>query len=66
MRPIIKVKKAGKIRIRYNQVSHLTQDTTWEINKNIRNKSQGVRPFPAGEYKAAMKGRENMTNTKHK
>ena len=27
-------KKGGKIRNRYNQVPHLTQDTTWESDKN--------------------------------
>ena len=47
----------SKIRIRYNQVPHLTQDTEWESNKNtinIINKSQEVSPFPAGDHKAAM------------
>ena len=29
-----KVRKAAKIRNRYNQVPHLTQDTTWESDKN--------------------------------
>ena len=29
-----KVRKGAKIRNRYNQVPHLTQDTTWESNKN--------------------------------
>ena len=36
------------IRKRYNQVPNLTQDTTWESNKNtinITNKSQGVRQW---------------------
>ena len=28
-----KVRKMPKIRKRYNQVPHLTQDTTWESNK---------------------------------
>ena len=38
-----KVRTAGKIRNQYNQVPHLTQDTTWESDKpqlNITNKSQ--------------------------
>ena len=41
---LIKVRKAAKIRNRYNQVPHLTQDTTWERDKNtnITNKSQEV------------------------
>ena len=29
-----KVRKVAKIRNRYNQVPHLTQDTTWESDKN--------------------------------
>ena len=42
----------AKIRKRYNQIPHPTQDTKWESNKNtihITNKSQEVSPFPAGE-----------------
>ena len=61
--------KNGEIRSRYNQVLHLTQDTTWESDKtqvNITNKSQEVNPFPAGDHKAAMNRRESMTNTLHK
>ena len=45
-----KIRKAEKIRNRYNQVPQLTQDTTWESDKNqlnITNKSQEVSPFPA-------------------
>ena len=33
----LKVRKTAKIRKRYNQVPHLTQDTTWESNKNTIN-----------------------------
>ena len=65
----IKVRKMAKIRKRYNQVPHLTQDTTCEINKdtiNITNNSQEVSPFQAGDHKAAMNRRESMTNTRHK
>ena len=32
----IKVRKKAKIRKRYNEVPHLTQDTTWESNKNTK------------------------------
>ena len=56
----MKVRKTAKIRKRYNQVPHLTQDTTWESNKNtinITNKSQEASPFPAGDHKAAMNRR---------
>ena len=38
-----KVRKAAKIKYRYNQVPHLTQDTTWESDKiqlNITNESR--------------------------
>ena len=64
-----KVRKAAKIRQRYNQVPHLNQDTTWESDKNtinITTKSQEVSPFPTGDHEAAMNRRENMRNTRHK
>ena len=63
----LKVGTSAKIRKRYNQVPHLTQHTTWESNKNtinITNKSQDVSLFPSGGHKAAMNGRESMTNTR--
>ena len=44
------VKKAAKIRNRYNQVPHLTQDTTWESDKNtFKHHKQDPRgqPFPS-------------------
>ena len=48
---IIKVRKRTKIRKRFNQVPHLTQDTTWESNKNIPCISQTIiaitLPLPA-------------------
>ena len=52
-----KVRKTARIRNRYNQVPHLSQDTIWEnykITINITNKSQEVSPFPSGDHKAAM------------
>ena len=61
-----KVRKAAKIRNRYNQVPHLTQDTTWESVKtqlNITIKSQKGSPFPADDNKAAINKRESMNNT---
>ena len=36
----IEVRKTAKIRKRYNQVQHLTQDTTWEINKKYNKHHQ--------------------------
>ena len=50
--------KEAKIRNQYNQVPHLTQDTTWESDKNtIKHniqESQEVSPFPAGDHEAAI------------
>ena len=66
----IKVRKKAKIRNEYNQVPHLTQDTTWESDKNTRKhliqESQEVSPFPAGDHKAATNRQDSMTDTKHK
>ena len=45
-----KVRKAVKIRIRYNQVPHLTQDTTWKSDNNtIKHHKQEPKgqPFPS-------------------
>ena len=45
----INKRKETKIRKRYNQVPHLTQDTTWESNKNTINitiNSEELSPFP--------------------
>ena len=55
-----KVRKRAKIRNRYNQVPHLTQDAIWESDKHtIRHhiESQEVSPFPAGDYKASINRR---------
>ena len=51
-------RKTARIRNRYNQVQHLSQDTKRESNKitiNITNKSQEVSPFPSGDHKADAK-----------
>ena len=66
---IVEVRKMAKIRNQYNQVPHLTQDTTWESNTttiNITNKSQEVSPFPAGDHKEAKNRHKSMTITRHK
>ena len=51
-----KVSKEAKIRNRYNQVPHMTQDTTRESDKNTMKhhtqESQDVSPFRAGDHKA--------------
>ena len=55
-----KVSKGAKIRNRYNQVPHLTQDTNWKMTNSqldITNESQEVSPFPAGDHKAQINRR---------
>ena len=50
-----KVSKGAKIRNRYNQVPHLTQDTNGKVKNSqldTTNESQEVSPFPAGDHKA--------------
>ena len=51
-----KVRKTAKIRNRYNQAPHLTQDTNGKVTRSqihITNESQEVSPFPAGDRKAS-------------
>ena len=46
----MKVRIEAKIRNQYNQVTHLTLDTTWKSDKNtIRHHKQATRgqPFPS-------------------
>ena len=50
----IKVRRMAKIRNRYNQAPHLTQDTNGKVTTSqldITNESQEVNPFPAGDHK---------------
>ena len=64
---MVKSKKDCKDQESYNQVPHLTQDTTWKSDKiTIRHhqQDQEVSPFPAGDHKAAMNRRESMANTR--
>ena len=64
----IKVSKVAKIRNRYNQVPHLTQDTNGESDKltvGTTNESQEVSPFPAGDHKAHI-NRRAQRHIKHK
>ena len=52
---LIKERKGAKIRNRYNQVPHLTQDTNGKVTNSqldTTNESQEVSPFPAGDHKA--------------
>ena len=55
-----KVSKGAKIRNRYNQVPHLTEDTNGKVTNSqldTTNESQEVSPFPAGDHKAHMNRR---------
>ena len=51
-----KVRKRAKIRNRYNQALHLTQDANGKVTTSqldITIESQEVSPFPAGDHKAS-------------
>ena len=65
---LFKVIKGAKIRNRYNQVPHLTQDTNWKVTNSqlyTTNESQEVNPFPVGGHKAQINRRAQRHN-KHK
>ena len=62
------VSKGAKIRNRYNQVPHLTQDTNGRVTNSqldTTNESQEVSPFPAGDHKAHI-NRHVQRHSKHK
>ena len=64
---IIKVSKGAKIRNRYNQVPHLTQDTNGKVTYSqldTTNDSQEASPFPAGDHKAHI-NRRAQRHSKH-
>ena len=51
----MEVSKGAKIRNRYNQVQHLTQNTNGKVTNSqldTTNDSQEVSPFQAGDHKA--------------
>ena len=53
---MMKVRKMAKIRNRYNQAPHMTQDTNGKVTTSqldITTESQEVSPFPACDHKAA-------------
>ena len=65
---LAKVSKKGKIRNRYNQAPHLTQDTNGKVTNTqlyTTNESQEVSPFPAGDHKAQT-NRRTQRHNKHK
>ena len=65
---IFKVSKDAKIRNRYNQVPHLSQDTNGKVTNSqldTTNESQEVSPFQAGGHKAYI-NRRAQRHSKHK
>ena len=63
-----KVSKGAKIRNRYNQVPHLTQDTNGKVTNSqldTAKESQEVSPFTAGDHKAHI-NRRAQRHSKHK
>ena len=64
----MKVSKGAKIKNRYNQVPHLTQDTNGKVTNSqldTKNESQEVSPFQAGDHKAHI-NRRPQRHSKHK
>ena len=65
---ILEVSKGAKIRNRYNQVPHLTQDTNGKRTNSLldtTNESQEVSPFPAGDHKAYINRRAQRRQNKN-
>ena len=69
----VKVSKGAKIRNRYNQVPHLTQDTNGKVTNSQLDtsyESQYGSPFQAGDHKAHIINRRAQRQTqdrkKHK
>ena len=63
-----KTSKGVKIRNKYNQVPHLTQDTNGKVTNSrldTTKESQEVSPFPAGDHKAHI-NRRIQRHSKHK
>ena len=64
----MQVRKGSKIRNRYKQVPHLTQDTDGKVTNSqldTTDESQEVSPFPAGDHKAHI-NRRAQRHSKHK
>ena len=58
------VRKRAKIKKRYNQTLHLTQDTHGKVTTSqldISNESQEVSPILAGDHKASTNRHESIT-----
>ena len=65
---VFEVSKGAKIRNRYNQVPHLTQDTKGKVTNSqldTSNESQEGSPFPSGDHKAHI-NRRAQRHSQHK
>ena len=65
---LLKVSKGAKIRNRYNQVPHLTQDNNRKVTNSqldTTSESQDVSRFLAGDHRAHM-NRRAQRHSKHK
>ena len=63
-----RVSKDAKIRSRYNEVPHLTQDTNGKVTNSqleTTKESQEVSPFPVGDHKAHI-NRRTQKHSKRK
>ena len=61
-----KVSKGAKIRKRYSQVPHLTQDTNGKVTNSqlyTKNERQEVSPSPAGDHRAQTKRRAQKASS---
>ena len=64
----MEISKGAKIRNRYNQVPHLTQDTNGKVTNSkldTTNESQEVSPILAGDHKVHI-NRRAQRHSKHK
>ena len=65
--PLDKVRKTARIWNQYNEVPHLTQDTIWESDENLRRQqtqqSQKDSSFTKGYHKAARNREAIMAKT---
>ena len=62
---LLEVRKRAKILNRYNQATHLTQDTNGKVTTSqldIANESQEVNTFPAGDHQASTNRRARKHN----
>ena len=61
---IYKSKEEGNIQDLYNQIPHLTQNTTWVSDENTRKhhiqESQEINPFRAGDHTPVVNRQDSM------